>query len=252
MPSSRFWNERNEAGLTAIVARGERTQVLSASALAVGVVASVVLWLDRDRLAQRAAAARHRGRRTRRVRPHRRAPAADPDLRGPGGHPHRRLRRLLEPDPRHRRAGRAHRLARPRCSPSASRSCTAPTASSTSRRATSARCPRSSSILLIAKDAPGGAPDWMTGLPYPVALVIGLISARVPRLRRRAHDHQPVLPGAAPRAHRRDDRRRAAPDRARALHARAGSGSRTVGRPVLNPPFDIKVQIGGVFFDATT
>ncbi|HEX5096765.1 MAG TPA: hypothetical protein VFX21_12150, partial [Acidimicrobiia bacterium] len=32
-------------------------------------------------------------------------------------------------------------------------------------------------LLLIAKDAPGGAPDWMTGLPYPVAFVLGLISA---------------------------------------------------------------------------
>jgi hypothetical protein len=27
-------------------------------------------------------------------------------------------------------------------------------------------------LLLIAKDAPGGAPDWMTGLPYPVAFVL--------------------------------------------------------------------------------
>ena len=32
-------------------------------------------------------------------------------------------------------------------------------------------------ILLVAKDAPGGAPDWMTGIPYPVAIVVGLAAA---------------------------------------------------------------------------
>ena len=34
-------------------------------------------------------------------------------------------------------------------------------------------------ILLLAKDATGGAPDWMTGLPYPVAFVVGLVGAIV-------------------------------------------------------------------------
>ncbi|MGQ0824148.1 MAG: ABC transporter permease [Actinomycetota bacterium] len=32
-------------------------------------------------------------------------------------------------------------------------------------------------ILLLAGDAPGGAPDWMTGLPYVVVLVVGLAAA---------------------------------------------------------------------------
>ena len=104
-------------------------------------------------------------------------------------------------------------------------------------------------ILLLAKDAPGGAPDWMTGLPYPVAFVARPRRRDLPRLRRRADVHQPVLPGAAARPDRRDDRHRAAAHRARAVHARAGSGSRTSAGPTLNPPFDVKVEIGGVFFD---
>ena len=103
-------------------------------------------------------------------------------------------------------------------------------------------------ILLIAKDAPGGAPDWMTGLPYPVALVIGLISAvflgfvvertiinrfsRAPRL---------VLTVATIGV--------AQLLTALALFMPSWFGFKAVGRPVLNPPFDIKVQIGGVFFD---
>ena len=103
-------------------------------------------------------------------------------------------------------------------------------------------------ILLIAKDAPGGAPDWMTGLPYPVALVIGLVSAvflgfvvertiinrfsRAPRL---------VLTVATIGV--------AQLLTALALFMPSWFGFKAVGRPVLNPPFDIKVQIGGVFFD---
>jgi branched-chain amino acid transport system permease protein len=103
-------------------------------------------------------------------------------------------------------------------------------------------------ILLLAKDAPGGAPHWMTGLPYPVGLVIGLLAAiflgfvvertlinrfcRAPRL---------VLTVATIGISQLLT--------ALALFMPSWFGFKDVGRPSLNPPFDIKVQIGGVFFD---
>jgi branched-chain amino acid transport system permease protein len=103
-------------------------------------------------------------------------------------------------------------------------------------------------ILLIAKDAPGGAPDWMTGLAYPVAIVVGLAAAvllgfvvertfvnrfcRSPRL---------VLTVATIGV--------AQLLTAVALFMPGWFGFKNVGRPQLNPPFDVKVEIGGVFFN---
>ena len=103
-------------------------------------------------------------------------------------------------------------------------------------------------ILLLAKDAPGGAPDWMTGLPYPAAIVVGLLAAvllgfivertfinrfcRAPRL---------VLTVATIGI--------AQLLTAVGLFMPRWFGFKNVGRPQLNPPFDVKVQIGGVFFN---
>lgn len=102
-------------------------------------------------------------------------------------------------------------------------------------------------ILLIAKDAPGGAPDWMTGIPYPVAIVVGLAAAvfvgfvvertfinrfcRSPRL---------VLTVATIGV--------AQLLTALALFMPSWFGFKDIGRPQLNPPFDIKVEVGGVYF----
>ena len=103
-------------------------------------------------------------------------------------------------------------------------------------------------ILLVAGDAPGGAPDWMTGLPYPVAIGVGLAAAillgfvvertlinrfcRAPRL---------VLTVATIGI--------AQLLTAVALFMPRWFGFKNVGRPQLDPPFDVKVEIGGVFFD---
>jgi branched-chain amino acid transport system permease protein len=103
-------------------------------------------------------------------------------------------------------------------------------------------------ILLLAKDAKGGAPDWMTGLPYPVAFLLGVIGAiflgfvvertiinrfsRAPRL---------VLTVATIGLSQLLT--------ALALFMPAWFGFKNLDRPTLNPPFDIKVSIGGVFFD---
>ena len=104
-------------------------------------------------------------------------------------------------------------------------------------------------ILLLAKDAPGGAPNWMTGLPYPVAFVIGLVAAiflgfvvertlinrfcRAPRL---------VLTVATIGiAQLLTALALFMPEVVRLQERRAG--------PTLNPPFDVRVEIGGVFFD---
>ena len=103
-------------------------------------------------------------------------------------------------------------------------------------------------ILLIARDAPGGAPNWMTGIPYPVAIVVGLLAAillgfvvertlinrfcRAPRL---------VLTVATIGI--------AQLLTALALFMPRWFGFKDLGRPELNPPFDLKVEIGGVFFD---
>jgi branched-subunit amino acid ABC-type transport system permease component len=103
-------------------------------------------------------------------------------------------------------------------------------------------------ILLLAKDAPGGAPDWLTGLAYPVAVVIGLVAAiflgfvvertlinrfsRAPRL---------VLTVATIGI--------AQLLTALALFMPGWFGFKNLDRPTLDPPFDIRVNIGGVFFD---
>jgi branched-chain amino acid transport system permease protein len=103
-------------------------------------------------------------------------------------------------------------------------------------------------ILLLAKDAPGGAPDWMTGIPYPVAVLGGLLAAvllgfivertfinrfcRSPRL---------VLTVATIGV--------AQLLTALTLFMPRWFGFKNVGRPELNPPFDVKIEIGGVFFN---
>jgi branched-chain amino acid transport system permease protein len=103
-------------------------------------------------------------------------------------------------------------------------------------------------ILLIAKDAPGGAPDWMTGIPYPAAFIIGLIAAiflgfvvertlinrfcRSPRL---------VLTVATIGISQLLT--------ALALFMPGWFGFKNLDRPTLNPPFDVKISLGGVFFD---
>lgn len=103
-------------------------------------------------------------------------------------------------------------------------------------------------ILLIGRDAPGGAPDWMTGLPYPVAIAVGLSAAivlgfivertlinrfcRAPRL---------VLTVATIGI--------AQLLTAVALFMPRWFGFKNVGRPQLDPPFDVRVEVGGVFFD---
>ena len=103
-------------------------------------------------------------------------------------------------------------------------------------------------ILVLAKDAPGGAPDWMTGLPYPMAIVVGLVAAvvlgfivertfiarfsRAPRL---------VLTVATIGI--------AQLLTALGLFMPRWFGFKNVGRPELNPPFDVKVEVGGVFFN---
>src|SRR4029453_4981480 len=103
-------------------------------------------------------------------------------------------------------------------------------------------------ILLLAKDAKGVAPDWMTGLPYPVAFLLSLIGAiflgfvvertlinrfsRAPRL---------VLTVATIGISQLLT--------AVALFMPGWFGFKNLPRPTLNPPFDIKGSIGGVFFD---
>jgi branched-chain amino acid transport system permease protein len=103
-------------------------------------------------------------------------------------------------------------------------------------------------ILLVAQDAPGGAPDWMTGIPYPIAIVVGLLAAvllgfivertlinrfcRAPRL---------VLTVATIGI--------AQLLTALALFMPSWFGFKNVSRPQLDPPFDTRVEIGGVFFN---
>ena len=103
-------------------------------------------------------------------------------------------------------------------------------------------------ILLIAGDVPGGPPDWLTGQPYLVGLVIGLVAAillgglveklfvlrfsRAPRLILTVATIgiAQVLAGLA-------------------LFMPRWFGFRTTGAPRLDPPFDISTRIGGVVFD---
>jgi branched-chain amino acid transport system permease protein len=103
-------------------------------------------------------------------------------------------------------------------------------------------------ILLVAKDAPGGAPDWMTGIPYPVAIAVGLASAIflgfiVERtfINRFSKSPRLVLTVATIGI--------AQLLTALALFMPGWFGFKDIGRPELNPPFDLKVEIGGVFFD---
>src|SRR5262245_22828648 len=103
-------------------------------------------------------------------------------------------------------------------------------------------------ILLIAKDAPGGAPDWMTGLPYPVALVVGLVAAVflgfvVERtlINRFSRSPRLVLTVATIGISQLLT--------ALALFMPGWFGFKNLDRPTLDPPFDIRVNIGGVFFD---
>ncbi|MEQ1785624.1 MAG: ABC transporter permease [Acidimicrobiales bacterium] len=103
-------------------------------------------------------------------------------------------------------------------------------------------------ILLIAPDQAGGPPDWMTGLPYAVALGIGLLAAivlgflveklfilrfcRSPRL---------ILTVATIGV--------AQLLAALALFMPRWFGFKALGAPRLDPPFDVTVSIGGVNFD---
>jgi branched-chain amino acid transport system permease protein len=103
-------------------------------------------------------------------------------------------------------------------------------------------------ILLLAKDAPGGAPDWMTGIPYPVAIAVGVASAIfigfiVERtfINRFSRSPRLVLTVATIGV--------AQLLTALALFMPGWFGFKDVGRPELNPPFDVKVEIGGVFFN---
>ena len=103
-------------------------------------------------------------------------------------------------------------------------------------------------ILLVAKDASGGAPDWMTGIPYPVAIVVGLASAIflgfiVERtfINRFSRSPRLVLTVATIGI--------AQLLTALALFMPRWFGFKDIGRPELNPPFDVKVEIGGVFFN---
>ena len=103
-------------------------------------------------------------------------------------------------------------------------------------------------ILLVAKDAPGGAPDWMTGIPYPVAIAVGLVTAiflgfLIERtfINRFSRSPRLVLTVATIGI--------AQLLTALALFMPGWFGFKQIGRPELNPPFDIKVEIGGVFFN---
>lgn len=103
-------------------------------------------------------------------------------------------------------------------------------------------------ILLMAPDQAGGPPDWVTGLPYLVALVIGLAAAVmlgflvqklfVMRFRRSPRLIMTVATiGIAQLL------------TALALFMPGWFGFKLLGAPRLDPPFDITMQIGGVNFD---
>ena len=103
-------------------------------------------------------------------------------------------------------------------------------------------------ILLIAPDRPGGPPDWMTGLPYVVALAVGLAAAvllgfLVEKLFILRFSRSPRLIltvatiGVAQLL------------TALALFMPGWFGFKGLGAPRLDPPFDISTRIGGVVFD---
>ena len=103
-------------------------------------------------------------------------------------------------------------------------------------------------ILLIAPDQAGGPPDWMTGLPYLVAVLVGLGAAlllgflveklfilrfsRSPRLLLTVATIgvAQILAGVA-------------------LFMPRWFGLRGMGAPQLDPPFDVSTRIGGIVFD---
>lgn len=103
-------------------------------------------------------------------------------------------------------------------------------------------------ILLLAPDQPGGPPDLFTGLPYLVALVVGLGAAlvlgflveklfilrfsRAPRLLLTVATIgvAQLLAGIA-------------------LFMPRWFGFKGMGAPQLDPPFDVSTRIGGVVFD---
>lgn len=103
-------------------------------------------------------------------------------------------------------------------------------------------------ILLLAPDRPGGPPDFLTGLPYPVALALGLITAAllgfvVQKLFILRFSRSPrliltvatigvaqLLAGVA-------------------LFMPRWFGFQAMGAPRLDPPFDVSTRIGGVVFD---
>jgi branched-chain amino acid transport system permease protein len=103
-------------------------------------------------------------------------------------------------------------------------------------------------VLLLAPDQPGGPPDWMTGLPYLAAVLVGLVAAivlgflvqklfilrftRSPRL---------ILTVATIGV--------AQLLAALALFMPGWFGFELLGAPRLDPPFDVSTQIGGVTFD---
>lgn len=103
-------------------------------------------------------------------------------------------------------------------------------------------------ILLMAADAPGGAPDWMTGLPYFWGLALGLAAALllgfvVERTFVNRFKNAPRLIltvatiGVAQLL------------TALALFMPRWFGFKTLQLPSLDPPFEYQREIGGVIFD---
>ena len=170
-------------------------------------------------------------------------------VRSTGDHPHRRRRRVLGPDARHRRAGRASSVRSPRLFAVGLALIYRANRIVNFAQGDLGAVPAIFAILLLAKDAKGGAPDWMTGLPTRSPSSLGLIGAiflgfvvertiinrfcRAPRL---------VLTVATIGLSQLLT--------ALALFMPGWFGFKNLDRPTLNPPFDIKVNIGGVFFDA--
>ena len=138
------------------------------------------------------------------------------------GHPRHRAGRPqrggVGPDPWHRRAGRAHRLAHRDV-----RGGVGARLPGQSDRQLRAGRPRRRSRHL--RDPPGRQGRSRRrarlddGHPVPRGDRGGPGRGHPPRLHRRTHLHQPVLPRAPPRPDRRDDRHRAAADGPRAVHA---------------------------------
>ncbi|MFZ6004545.1 MAG: ABC transporter permease [Actinomycetota bacterium] len=103
-------------------------------------------------------------------------------------------------------------------------------------------------ILLIAPDQAGGPPDFLTGLPYLVALAVGLgaavlLGALVEKLFILRFSRSPRLIltvatiGVAQLL------------AALALFMPRWFGFGTLGAPSLDPPFEVSTRIGGVVFD---